>query len=210
MITLDPVRNNSTFTVAGFDAVATSVIIGSGDLANLPDPVVDGQYNLSVVNITDFPNYNDPNYEIVRATAKTGTGLTIVRAQEGTSASAHNIAGKVYQMVLSPTKKTIDDCRANFAETLADVNGLQTQINNAASIFVTLTLVAATSGGQVYSIAGLTTGSKVILQWAGNDPATNSPFGTLCYSGLGAGTITVYSTSSEGTDKTFTLTVINI
>ncbi len=42
-------------------------------------------------------------------TARTSDTLTVTRAQEGTSASAKNSAGKTYKMVLAPTAKTIDD-----------------------------------------------------------------------------------------------------
>ena len=61
-------------------------------------------------NITDYGDpSDDPNKEIVRVTVRSTDTLTITRAQEGTSASTKNEAGKQYVMILSPTAKTITD-----------------------------------------------------------------------------------------------------
>ena len=62
---------------------------------------------------------DDPNVEIVRCTISTGDILTIDRHQEGTPASNKNASGKIYKMLLSPTKKTIDDIQT---ESQSNVN----------------------------------------------------------------------------------------
>ncbi len=110
---MDPVKNFGFVTVStGYDASATSIILSSGHGLLLPDPVVDGAYNLLWYDITNYPNSaEDPNVEIVRVTGPSGTGdtKTIVRAQEGTTATSKSNAESVYKMFLGATAKTITD-----------------------------------------------------------------------------------------------------
>jgi hypothetical protein len=108
---LDPVVNFGKVIVStGYDNLATSIILQTGGGAKLPNPLVYGAYNLTWWNSTDYPDpSDDPSVEIIRVTNISGDTLTITRAQEGISASNKNTVGKVYKMVLSPTKKTIDD-----------------------------------------------------------------------------------------------------
>lgn len=108
---LDPVRNFAIVTVSqGYDSTATSIVLQTGDGSKLPDPSTEGAFNLVWWNATDYPNpADDPNVEIVRVIARSGDTLTIQRGQEGTSASNKNTSGKTYKMILSITKKMIDD-----------------------------------------------------------------------------------------------------
>ena len=110
---VDPVVNKGKVTVStGYNSTATSIVLATGQGAELPDPVVDGAYNLPW---WDSTNYNDPaddpNFEIVRVTGPAGTGdtKTIVRAQEGTAATNKNNADATYKMHLGVTAKTITD-----------------------------------------------------------------------------------------------------
>ena len=111
---IDVVRNFAKVIVStGYDAVATSIVLNAGHGARLPTPATEGAFNLTYWNSTDFSDpADDPNREIVRCTARTTDTLTVIRAQEGTAATIKNIAGKIYMMVLSPTRKTIDDIRS--------------------------------------------------------------------------------------------------
>ena len=94
----------------GYSAVATSVVLETGDGAKLPQPSTDGEYNVVWWDSTTYPDpADDPNVEIVRVTARSSDTLTVTRGQESTSAAAHNTAGRTYKMVLGPTAKTIDD-----------------------------------------------------------------------------------------------------
>lgn len=113
---LDPVKNFAKVDVStGYDASATSVVLSSGEGAKLPNPSVDGAFNITWWNVTDYADpSDDPNVEIVRVTARSTDTLTVTRAQEGTVASAKNVLGKEYKMVLAPTKKTIDDIGSNL------------------------------------------------------------------------------------------------
>ncbi len=112
-MSLDPVINFGKVTVStGYNASATSIDLSSGDGAKLPSTF---SYNLTWWNSTDYNDpSDDPNVEIVRVTARSTDTLTIVRAQEGTSASTKNTAGEVYKMVLSITKKMVDDIDGHF------------------------------------------------------------------------------------------------
>src|SRR5947209_4037999 len=97
---VDQVQNFTKCTVStGYTAVATSIVLSSGQGANLPDPA-SGNYNLVWYNSTDYSDpSDDPNKEIIRVTAKSSDTITITRAQEGTSASTKNGAGKTYKML---------------------------------------------------------------------------------------------------------------
>lgn len=108
---LDPVKNFAKVTLStGYAAGAVSVVLATGDGAKLPDPGVDGHFNLVWWNSKDYSDpTDDPDHEIVRVTAKSSDTLTITRAQEGTTAVAHNTNGKNYKMILAMTKKMMDD-----------------------------------------------------------------------------------------------------
>ena len=108
---LDPVLNFAKTQVLGLHtATDTSIPLVAGDGARLPNPATAGAFNLTYWNSTDFPDpADDPNREIVRCTARATDTLTIVRAQEGTTATAKNLAGKTYRMVLAMTRKMVDD-----------------------------------------------------------------------------------------------------
>jgi len=108
---LDPTRNFAKCEVlTGYSAGAITVVLVSGDGAKLPQPSTDGSFSLVWWNATDYSDpADDPNKEIVRCTARSTNTLTVTRAQEGTSATAKNVAGKTYKMVLAITKKMIDD-----------------------------------------------------------------------------------------------------
>ena len=114
---LDPVKNFAKVEVSiGYDASATSIALVSADGAKLPQTSSDGDFNLVWWNSTDFSDpTDDSNVEIVRCTARTTDTLTVTRAQEGTSATTKNIAGKTYKMVIAVTKKTIDDLNDRLA-----------------------------------------------------------------------------------------------
>lgn len=108
---LDPFTNFGIATVStGYDASATSIALASGQGAKLPNPGVDGAFNLVWWDSTNYtlPS-NDPNREIVRCTARSTDTLTVTRAQESTSATTKNTSGATYSVMVSVTKKTLDD-----------------------------------------------------------------------------------------------------
>jgi len=110
---MDVVKNFAQGTVSGgYAAGITTVVLVTGHGIHFPDTVIDGPYNLTWYDSTHFPNpADDPNVEIVRVTNRVGASntLTILRAQEGTANTDKNTADSIYKMILSATKKTIDD-----------------------------------------------------------------------------------------------------
>jgi hypothetical protein len=110
MTALDSVANFvSVQASTGYNSAATSIALQSGQGAKLPAT----PFNLIWWNSTDYPNpANDPNVEIVRVTNVSGDTLTITRAQEGTTATNKNTAGKTYSLVIGITQKMINDIAA--------------------------------------------------------------------------------------------------
>jgi len=111
MAFLDAVKNFAKVTVSiGYNETATTIVLDGGDGARLPSPTTDGAFNLVWWNATDYNDpTEDPNKEIVRCTNRDTDTLTIVRAQESTTATTKNTTGKAYKMILTMTKKMIND-----------------------------------------------------------------------------------------------------
>lgn len=108
---LDPKLNFAVVTTStGYAAGAVSVVLSTGHGGRLPAPSTDGAFNLTWWNSTDYATpAEDPYAEVVRVTARSSDTLTITRAQESTTASAKNTAGKTYSMVLGLTAKDWTD-----------------------------------------------------------------------------------------------------
>ncbi len=113
-MTIDVRNNFGKVTVStGYDAIATSIVLTSGHGAKLPSSF---SYNLVWYNSTDYPDpADDPKVEIVRVTNRVTDTLTVIRAQESTSATTKNTAAKTYKMALAVTKKMIDDIETDIA-----------------------------------------------------------------------------------------------
>lgn len=113
---LDAVANFAEVTVSiGYNASDTSIALSTGHGARLPQPSTDGEFNITWWNFTDYPNpTDDPNKEIVRVTARSTDTLTVTRGQEGITATTKNTGGKTYKMVLSITKKMMDDIESQL------------------------------------------------------------------------------------------------
>lgn len=104
---LDKSSNFAKTTITGIASGATEVVLD--DATNFLDPA-SGEYNCVIWEISNYGNpADDPNKEIVRATALSGNTLTITRAQESTTASNHNTGGETYAIANVLTKKMIDD-----------------------------------------------------------------------------------------------------
>ena len=121
-MSLDPVINFGKVTVSiGYNASDTSIVLTTGHGANLPATF---SYNLVWWDSTTYPDpADDPNVEIVRVTNRVTDTLTVTRAQEGTSATVKNIAGKTYKMILAFTKKMKDDIETAIPKENLLING---------------------------------------------------------------------------------------
>lgn len=102
-----PVTNFGKVTVsAGYDAVATSIVLSTGHGSRLPSTF---PFPLTWWDASTYSDpADDPNREIVNVAARTGDTLTVVRAHESTTASVKNVAGKTYKMLLGITKAMWD------------------------------------------------------------------------------------------------------
>lgn len=111
---LPPVTNFAKVIVStGYSSAVTSIVLLSGHGAKLPATF---PFPLSWWNCTDFSApEDDPFVEIISVTARTTDTLTVVRAQDGTSAQNHNTGSKTYCMVLSITKAMWDAVRTDIA-----------------------------------------------------------------------------------------------
>jgi len=107
---LDQVANFIKVEVSiGYDDTAVEIVLKTDDGAKLPDPSGDN-YNLVWWDSSSYPDpADDPNVEIVRVTALSTDTLTVTRNQESSGASTKNTADSTYKMILSLTKKTMDD-----------------------------------------------------------------------------------------------------
>lgn len=123
--TFDPVTNFAYAIInGGITDVATTFSVVSGG-SKFPNPSIDGAHNATIWNITDYTQAHlDPNAEIVRVTARSANTFTITRAQELTSAVAHNASGKTYAIALTFSKKTYDNFSSaiNLRAELAGTN----------------------------------------------------------------------------------------
>lgn len=97
---MDQAKNFAKVVVDGnYDGSATEI-----DILFSTNPLPDPPFNAVWWNSTDYPDpADDPTVEIVRVTAQDDTTLTITRAQEGTAAEDHNVAGKTYKLIAGLT-----------------------------------------------------------------------------------------------------------
>lgn len=123
---MDQAKNFAKATLAAtIDADDLSLTVVATEGLRFPTP----PFNAVVWNSTDYPDpADDPGVEIVRVTAISTDTLTITRAQEGTAASEHNIAGKTYQVITPLTAKIINNELAPVLDQLAD-SGTKFTIN---------------------------------------------------------------------------------
>lgn len=110
---LDGVKNFAESTLlSGITVDAVFLIVASGEGIKFPNPAT-AQYNLVIWNSSEYSNPSfDPHVEIVRVTARSTDTFTITRAQESTTARAHNLSGRTYSVGLMLTAKMITDIAA--------------------------------------------------------------------------------------------------
>jgi len=102
----DPLVNFFRSTIVGeYSDADTNIEILSGDTSKLPDPLIDGEFNLTLFKGDSGANADA--FEIVRVTAKNGDVLTVLRGQEGTNPLT--ITADIHSIILSATKKTFED-----------------------------------------------------------------------------------------------------
>lgn len=100
---LDPITNFAESTLAtGITSVDTLFNVAAGTGVKFPSSYT---YPIVLYNCTDYGRASqDPNVEIVTVTNRATDTFTVTRGQEGTTAVAHNTAGKTYCVELNLTK----------------------------------------------------------------------------------------------------------
>jgi len=167
---LDPVINFGNMEVSTtYDASATSVILATGEGAILPDPSVDGEFNLVWFDATNYPQvYDDPNVEIVRVTALSGDTITVTRAQESTLATTKNTGGVTYRMILAPTKKTIDDINTELMPQYYETR-INEDSGNIDISYVGKSATGSITSTATWQIQRIDESTGLIQEWADGD-----------------------------------------
>jgi hypothetical protein len=118
-MTLDQVENFVRVSVDGtHDSGVSTVTLESGEASELP-LVTDGKYNLVWFDASGFAQPDaDPNVEIVRLNSinTNNDTISVTRGVENTSATSKNDSTE-YELLLTPTAKTIEDIDANKLDT---------------------------------------------------------------------------------------------
>lgn len=109
----DPLVNFFRSTIVGaYSDADTNIEILTGDASKLPDPSVDGAFNLTLFKGGSGASADE--FEVVRVTGITGDVLTVLRGQEGTTPLT--ITSDIHSIILSATKKTFDDINDSIAQ----------------------------------------------------------------------------------------------
>ena len=201
---LDPILNFARVEVSiGYNDSATSIVLLAGEGAKLPNPSVDGEFNLVWWDSTNYPNpTDDPNVEIIRVTARSTDTLTVSRNQEGTGASTKNTGGSTYLMILALTKKTYDEIsdlksRVQYADSPMIITGGEIAEGTNAGTFKVLALTA------MLRITDSVTGAleEVSLAEQDNQAITAADTTYFVYLNYGGGTPTISISATELTDE---------
>lgn len=112
---------------AGIDADDVTATLVAGDSGVL-DAAATRNINAVIWNSSDYPEgpQADPDAEDVLITAASGTAISaMTRAQEGSSAAAHNTSGKTYKLMYGHAAKSdMDFIRLSLPTSYAgDPNG---------------------------------------------------------------------------------------
>jgi hypothetical protein len=154
--------NNATTTLAApISSSATSLTLSTGTGALFPNPTAGQQFEITLNDAA-----TGEIYEILYCTARSGDVLTVVRAQEGTTAVGWNAgdiaaqfvtAGQMQAMVqtLSLYPARIVTLSGVFTMTTADANG-GVGLNRTSSLSASsTTLPSGAQAGQSYAIEDL-------------------------------------------------------
>lgn len=182
---LDNAKNFAKSTLAsGITSGATSLSVAAGTGSRFPTV----PFNATIWEKSTYGDpSDDPNVEIVRVTSISSDTFTITRAQESTSAVAHNTAGKTYGILAGLTAKTINTDFPGELNLKQDtlVSGTNIKTINGSSVLGSGDLsVSASPGGSntqvqynnagsLAGISGVTTdGTQLILSKL--SPSSNS------------------------------------
>jgi len=156
--------NNAVSTIAsGILAVTTSISLNAGDGALYPAPGANQQFPVTLIDGTG-------NKEIVYCTGRTGDTLTVLRAQEGTSALAFDAGDKielrVTKGVLESMMQSYDNIEPGtnilFNQAAAPVGGVQDSSVNDRVLRIVSGAGAGTGGS--WTISGISVNSHTLTE----------------------------------------------
>lgn len=140
--------NNAFSTLnAGITDSATSITLASGEGALFPAPTGSGYFYATLVDTSN-------NLEIVKCTSRSTDVLTVVRAQESTSARAFSAADRIE---LRLTAASLTELRTGITDSANDANTVLDDENN--------TFTKSQRG----SITALSDGSTITPNFADNN-----------------------------------------
>lgn len=128
-IYLDPKRNFSIYDIIGvFNSGATSIQVECASVDDIPDPSIEGMYDILVYNAQYAHPNMDVHKEYIRVGAMTWNGgvatlSNLLRGQEGTTAQDHNISNTIYRAIITWSKKDRDDINASLNTVMNSIGG---------------------------------------------------------------------------------------
>lgn len=198
--------NNAVSSLAsGLSNAATSLTLGAGEGARFPTPSAGNYFYATIIDTLG-------NFEIVKATARATDILTIVRAQDNTTAKTFSAGSSVQLLpvaaVITDIFAAINSKLASASYTAADVlaklltvdgagSGLDADLLDGQSSAY-YTDIAARLGYTPLNAAGGTVGSTLVL---GSNSVSGSASGILLFGSgtLGAAQLAAYG-QSHGTN----------
>lgn len=189
---MDPTRNFAEGVILTAPSPAlsgTTVILQSGHGAYFPDPLTEGEFNVSVWPSSEAPGRT--NTEIVRVTAKSGDTLTIAREQEGTTAKSIQSG---YKFGNTSTSKM-------FSDIADELDGLDSRLTTAEGSIVSIssTVVSvssvANSALTAANLRQLSLEKNQVNGYAGLDSSGKIDIGQIPALGLGISDISGLSTA---------------
>lgn len=172
---MQPIRNFCIVeTATGYDALATEIALIANDGLKLPDPALEGPFNLVWFNFTDYKNPSDDPYkEIIKVTGRNIDKIAVVRGQGNIAATAKNMTGKIYKMILTLTKESYDEIVPGYhgkISTLEDGNIIPEELGeNAVDFqFSRLNKNQCASGCQSFVAGGSSNKAAGINSFAAN------------------------------------------
>ena len=206
-MSLDPVKNFAVTTVDGaYSAADTDVNVTAGTGALFPIQSTDGSFNVVWWNFTDYPDASDdPNKEIVRVVATAGDAFKFTRAQENTAATAKNISGKVYKIMLAMTKKTVDDIQSSLDGKLDNTATTDDITEGSTNEYFTPSRAVAALNGA--NISSFTNDSGYITQTSKKLKGIYKVLGSTTFAGSGLNDVTFSGVYTGTGNPTYTYTI---
>ena len=163
-------NNASTILASGITNSATSLTVQTGNGAKFPNPTSPDYFMCTLQGVLGTP------IEIIKVTARSTDTFTIVRAQEGTTASAFNANDIVELRVTAGEMTNLATAGAN--SNITSLTGLTTALSTAQG--GTGVTTSTGSGNNVLSASPTFSGTTVIPTLS---DGTNSTSSTNCIKG---------------------------